>query len=162
MYLFPVKILYKDANYYPFSTHYLVPVVIGSAASKLFTFELQGVNKLNGLDLREKEEIKVLVKNIYTEDIEIEEIRAVTSNEINVSMEEGFSKKLKPNESFEIPVKVTKLTALLGSTYVVSIMVSGVSGEKHFSEETRFFVKVVESKFNLSSVYYGGFILLGL
>ena len=135
------RILYKDANLYSFSAPYSMSVVLAPAPSRV----LSGASAdFSEIAVSSRATRAVTVQNVSSMDATIERIEPVAPVELALAVDGGpLPLKLAPGEQRNFDVHVTRSGALLGSTYVMGLVASGVAGDRHFAERVSFTVRVV-------------------
>ena len=86
----------------------------------------------------------ITIQNVASMDANIEKIEPVAPVEIALAFRGAqLPLKLAPGERRSLTFEVTRSGALLGSTYVVGAVASGVAGDRHFAERISFSLRLV-------------------
>jgi len=135
------RILYKDANSYSFSAPYSMSIVLPPAPTRVLSGSPNGFSEIS---LSNRASGSVTLQNVSTLEAIVDKIEPVAPVEIGMALDGiELPLKLAPGEQRNLDFHVTRSGALLGSTYVIGMVASGVAGDRHFAERASFTVRVV-------------------
>lgn len=144
-YTLACRTVYKDSNFYQFSAPFFVDIDIPPVPGRSLVMNFKGATGLKAVSLQQSLDIPVTISNISERDLVIEELRPLSSAELLVSLSSTskMPQKLSASGSLYTGLNIKNSgQALLGSTYSVGLIASGLNGEKHFSEHYYFQVRI--------------------
>ncbi len=135
------RILYKDANFYSFSAPYSMSIVLPPAPTRVLSGGPDGFSEIS---LSSRARGSVTLQNVSSIEADVDKIEPVAPVEVAVALDSvQLPLKLAPGERRSLDFHVTRAGALLGSTYVMGLVASGVAGDRHFAERISFTIRVV-------------------
>ncbi len=147
------RILYKDANFYPFSAPYVALVTLPPAPSRALMIQFDDGQEGAAFELTSSVRISFSISNRSSAPVKLTGIDPVFATETPTRLlEKPELGELQPGASVKAELEVQRQGALTGSVYFVGVVVSGVSqggGEaKHFAQQADMRVSVRDSSFN--------------
>lgn len=162
-YFLPLRVEYKDVNYYRLSASFLIPISYPPEPATGLSVRFEGLDNANFVNVADSVKGKVEFSNISTSDMIITNVYGVTANELIIDIpKRSFPVTVPPSGNIPVEFKVIRQNALPGSTYALSVVVEGESGDKHFAEEARFFASIKAQVTTDAVVLYSVYGLLGV
>ena len=132
-YIVPIRVLYKDRNYYPFSAVYPFTFALepSPGRSVVATFS----TGLDPLILAGEAAVTLNIYNTGSAPVLIQQITVVTPAEVLAAPHEiELPRQLESTGLLRHSVAFRSSGAIEGSEYFLGFVVSGTSGDKHFAE----------------------------
>ncbi len=137
-YAIPYRVLYKDANYYPFSAPYVASATIGSAPTRGVNLELKGREFFEPIAFVDGTEISGIIESITTTPLSDIKLEALASTEFLVQLSQPsqstVAPKLEVGNTSPFDLKISNRSALPGSEYALILLVTGTAEGKHLAE----------------------------
>jgi hypothetical protein len=144
------RILYKDANFYPFSAPHVAMVTIPPAPSRALHIQFEDGDREGPFELSDKLRVRFEVTNRSTSPVKLMKIEPVFANELITKLvTDSEMGELAPDASYKAKLEIERKGALTGSVYFIGLVASGVTlgqGEsKHFAQQADVRVAVLDS-----------------
>ena len=134
-YAIQYRVLYKDANYYPFSAPYVASATLGTAPTRGVNIELTDRDYFKPIAFVDGTDITGGVESITTAALTKVKLDVLSSSEFSIQTPTTVDNgKLELGNSLPFSIKIANRSALPGSEYALILLVSGVSEGKHFAE----------------------------
>jgi hypothetical protein len=157
------RVNYKDANLYPFSAPSMVWISLPPELSSLLSIRRKRAGGELGLHLFSQVKVSVGIHNQSYQEVIVDRAELMAPLELHAAVQENlFPKTLNPGENADLTISLSPTEALVGSVYMIGIVVSGTSGDAHFSEPMTFPVRIKDRSFNPRNVIFAGLGLLGV
>ncbi|OVE80223.1 hypothetical protein BVY02_00940 [bacterium J17] len=162
LYTFPFRVLYRDANAFPFSAAHLSQVELPPLPSRVLSATLEGGPAGAGIEIQKSLDVAFLVKNTSEKKLLVDKASFFTSAEIVAHAGDGinFPIEIAPRGEIRVPVSLENVASIPGSSYGSAFVVSGLVGDKHFSESTSLRVVVIPETRYQRKLLIGGLVAL--
>jgi hypothetical protein len=155
-YVLPFHVVYKDANYFPFSNIQLLSVATGTKTpAKQLVIKHRGEE--GGLvEVSSPEKIAFTLRSIGRRDVSIRSVSFFSAQELftkDIESSSAVPFELKGGDVAQVATTVENLNALVNSTYVTALIVEGVVDGIAFSEFATFTVKIVPGGVSQQNIY---------
>lgn len=143
-YLLPYHAVYRDANYYAFSSPQLLPFALGEMPARALTGRYTGLND-DGvtLELGDPASITLHLGNAAHAPVKVEHVSALAPIELQAQLDAVLLPvDLAASSELALTLRLRNTTALLGSDYANWLIVQGMTGDRHFAEAFNFRARI--------------------
>lgn len=157
------RVTYKDANLYPFSAPYLIRISRPPEMSRVLLMRLNLTGQELSLALNRPKTVSVGIMNISNKPMSLESVDPLSAVELPLSVENSPAPGiLRAGEERDFQLKMLPAQTLIGSLYLMGVVVSGSVDGVHFSEPLTFFGRIHGSLLNARSILLGLLLLIAL
>lgn len=163
LYMFPFHSVYRDSNFYPFSSPQIISLSRGEPPSATLVGHYEGLNKELKLVLSTTEGLSLRVTNSGSLPLKISSISALAANELQVRISGAqVPSELAPSGVLDLELEVKNLSALLDSEYGTWTIMQGEVGGRHFAEAFSYRTRVEQKTYNVGTLMRALIIGLGV
>jgi len=155
------RVSYKDANLFPFSAPHLVQIVIPPGVGRVLVMQLNRPGAEIQLPLQSTRKVHFKLQNVAGKPLILEKIEPLSPVEIETRLQDlAIPYQMPAGEEKALVVSLSPSQALIGSVYVLGLVVSGTVEGMHFSEPMTFVIRIRENLWSPRNILLG--VIIGI